>query len=182
MPTGASIPKKGGVAHGNTEQAKAMAADFSKLMSEAGDTRFAGRKKSAIDLTGENFLTYCQVSGNKVAFLVQVPEFKQYKDEVRDALISVAWLMANRVVKEAGLTHVERIGVGLRGVLLYGGLAIGPPDEAPEKTDAGVTVEDELLYAFFAEPALAEESHADGPAADEPAADDSNGDEPQESE
>jgi hypothetical protein len=161
-----------GVAHGNTEQAKNMAADFSELMEQADKALFSGGSESAIDLTGEKFLTYCQVSGNKVAFLVQVPEFKQYKDEVRDALISLAWLTANRVVNEASLTGVEKIGVGLRGMFLYGGLAIGPPGEEPEKTDAGFTVEDELLYEFFAEPASANEPGLDESAGDQPAGDD----------
>lgn len=165
-----------GVAHGNTEQAKTLAAAYSEAIKAADESFFSGGSESVLDRTGENFLTYCQVSDNKVAFLVQVPEFKQYKDDVRDALISIAWLTANDVVSDAGLTDVEKIGVGLRGLFLYGGLAIGPPGETPEKTDAGFTVEDELLYEFFAEPAAAdspptEEPEAAMPAADSPAPD-----------
>jgi len=117
-----------------------------------------------------------------VAFLVQVPEFKQYKNEVRDELILLAWSTANRGVSEAGLTDVEKIGVGLRGMFLYGGLATGPPGEQPETTDAGFTVEDELLYEFFAEPSAAEEPAAEESPPDQPAAEEPEADDPQESE
>jgi len=160
-----------GVAHGNTDQAKTMATDFSELMDAADEAFFSGGSEGGIDLTGEQFLTYCQISGNKVAFLVHVPKFKQYKDDVRDALISVAWLTANQVVSAAGLTDVEKIGVGLRGTLIYGGLAIGPPGEDPETTENAFSVDDELLYEFFAESTSADELPADEPQADEPPAD-----------
>jgi hypothetical protein len=166
-----------GVSHGNTEQAEAMAAEFSQMLDAADEALFSGGSEGGIDRTGGKFLTYCRVSGNKVAFLVHVPQFKQYKDDVRDALISVAWMTANQVVSDSGLTDVEKIGIGLRGTLIYGGLAIGPPGEDPEMTENSFSVDDELLYEFFAEAAPAGE-----PETDESESDEAEGDEPQETE
>jgi len=138
-----------GVAHGNNENAKAMAQAFSDLMGVADKAAFKGHKKRLVSLTGEKFVTYCHQNGDKVAFLVHVPQLKNYKGEVRDSLIELCWLVANQIVEDQGGGQFKQVGVGLRGSLMYGGLAIGPLGSEDPKTENAGAVDDDKLYPFF---------------------------------
>jgi hypothetical protein len=80
----------GGHAYGNTESAIDMADQYSVMMKSMTDEMFSGGKQRAISLTDGEFLTYCQVNESSCAFLVHVPQLRQYKGEVRDALSSIA--------------------------------------------------------------------------------------------
>ncbi len=141
---------KEGAVHGNNENAKAMAQAFSDLMAVADKAAFSGHKKRLISLTGEKFVTYCHQSGDKIAFLVHVPQLKNYKGEVRDSLIELCWLAANQIVEDLGDGQYKQMGVGLRGSLMYGGLAIGPVGSEDPKTENAGAVDDDKLFPFFA--------------------------------
>lgn len=141
-----------GTAHGNTEQARIMAAAFSEAMGAVDKQAFTGHKKRSFSLTGEKFLTYCHQSGDKLVFLVHVPQLKAYKREVRDELISLAWEVANFVVTKAGAEGVKRVGVGLRGSVMYGGLAIGDLGSTSPQVENAAAVDEKKLYEFFAAP------------------------------
>lgn len=138
-----------GVAHGNNESAKAMAQAFSDLMGVADKAAFKGHKKRLVSLTGEKFVTYCHQNGDKIAFLVHVPQLKNYKGDVRDSLIELCWLVANQIVEDQGDGQFKQVGVGLRGSLMYGGLAIGPLGSEDPKTENAAAVDDDKLFPFF---------------------------------
>lgn len=135
----------GGHAYGNTETAIVMADQYSVMMKSMADEMFSGGKQRAISLTDGKFLTYCQVNDGSCAFLVHVPQLRQYKGEVRDALSSIAWTVARAVVAESDLPENAMLGVGLRGTLLYGPVMVGPI--ATETTSA--ELKKDQLYQFF---------------------------------
>ena len=88
-----------GIFYGNSAQARQMAKAFSKNMFDREGALFTGGKEDRkITLTDENFLTYCQANEKSVLFLVHVPQFKRYKDKVRDALLALAWMTASEQV------------------------------------------------------------------------------------
>lgn len=98
----------------------------------------------------DDFLTYCELREDRVCFLVNVPLLKRYQGEARAALIQLAWTSAASVTKDLRRKKDRRIGVGLRGSFVYGGLAIGMGNEEP-RTQQGSLVAWEVLYDFFAE-------------------------------
>jgi hypothetical protein len=147
---------KEGVAHGNTALAKEMAQEFSELMGAADKAAFTGHKKRLVSLTGEKFVTYCHHNGDKIVFLVHVPQLKNYKDDVRDALINLAWMAASEIVDDKGEGKFKQLGVGLRGSLMYGGLAIGEVGSESPKTENAAAVDDDKLFPFFAVPLAGE--------------------------
>lgn len=153
------ITNSEGAFHGNTPAATDMAQRFSEAMATADKEIFTGHKERSFSLTDEEFVTYCQVSGDKICFLVHVPQLKRYKDDVRDTLIELTWIVANHAIAESGAGPFSKVGVGLRGSIVYGGLAIGPPGEKPAETENSAIVDDDKLYEFFVEktPAAAEE-------------------------
>jgi hypothetical protein len=136
---------------GNSESALAMATDFSEQMGKVDKLAFTGHKKRSFSLTGEKFLTYCHVNGDQVVFLVHVPQFKAYKSDVRAELISLSWDVATAVVQARGVP-AKRLAVGLRGSLMYGGLAIGDFGSTTPETDNAAAVRESKLYSFFAAP------------------------------
>ena len=135
----------GGHAYGNTETAIVMADQYSVMMKSMSDEMFSGGKQRAISLTDGKFLTYCQSNEDSCAFLVHVPQLRQYKGEVRDALSSIAWTVARAVAAESGLPEDARLGVGLRGTFLYGPVMVAPI--ATETTSTELKKDE--LYQFF---------------------------------
>ncbi|MCO5169479.1 MAG: hypothetical protein M9894_24310 [Planctomycetes bacterium] len=110
-----------------------------------------GRRPS---LSGGNFITYCQLTEVGACFLVHVPQLKSYKREVRGALIDLAWQSARGVTEERRAAgRGDALAVGLRGAVLYGGLAAGPGrDERPATLANAASVDTAPLHAFFTEP------------------------------
>jgi len=75
-----------------------------------------------------------------------VPEFKRYKGEVRDALIENAWQVANAVAPTT--ERSLKIGLGLRGSVMYGGSAIGSQGGVP-RTRNSWAINESIFYPFF---------------------------------
>lgn len=155
-----------GVAHGNTAESERRAAAFSAALAQRVAGAFTGGKRTLFDRTRGQFLTYCNLSADAdaVLFLVQVPMFKRYKGDVRDELIRMAWDVAVDVTDDIAQQTVEplRIGVGLRGDAVYGGLALGHHGHAPDIENLYL-IDKTKLEAFFRpkERPLAESSRAD---------------------
>ena len=79
----AIISSSGGAAYGNNDESKALAKSFSESMKMMEAELFTGGKEDrAGSMTGDEFLTYCQLNEASVVFLVHVPQFKRYKGEV----------------------------------------------------------------------------------------------------
>lgn len=136
-----------GVAQGNNEEATLFAQEMSDLLGSRDKQYFEGHHQRIVSLTGEKFLTYCQINGDRVAFLIHVPQLKRYKGGVREALIHLAWTTAVHVLSHSD-ERFSTVGIGLRGAVFYGGRAIGPINGEPEIRNAGV-VSTKPLLPFF---------------------------------
>lgn len=153
-----------GTAHGNTDEAKKMAAEYSDTIEKLQQVSFSGGDKNRkFSLTGEKFLVHCQLSGDSACFLVHVPQLKGYKDEVRVMLAKIAFTTAKMVTANMQKEKPVKLAVGLRGTLLYGATAIGNSDAEP-KIEQGYSVPDETLHPYF-QPASAAAPTATPPAA-----------------
>lgn len=161
------MSKSGGIAHGNTAEAKKMAAEYSDTIEKLQQVAFTGGDKNRnFSLTGEKFLVYCQLSSDSACFLVHVPQLKNYKDDVRVTLAKLAFTTAQMVTANMQKNKPTKLAVGLRGSVLYGATAIGNSDAEP-KIEQGFSVKDEPLHPYF-QPAAAA-----APAATPPATSDS---------
>lgn len=138
---------------GNTPEAEALAEELSLRLQTLQKAAFTGGKDEGRrpSLSGGNFITYCQLTDEGACFLVHVPQLKNYKREVRDALIDLAWQSARSVTD--GRRSGDALAVGLRGAVLYGGLAAGRADaERPATLANAAAVDTTPLHAFFAAP------------------------------
>lgn len=141
---------QGQVAAGNTAEA---AERFSKRLKLLQAVSFEGGKDEStrLSLSGGEFLTFCQVQPDSVAFLVHVPQLKAYKGESREALLGLAWSTAQEVTAELRQAGDRRLAVGLRGAVLYGALAAGQgAAERPGIFRQASSVSTDELVGFFA--------------------------------
>jgi hypothetical protein len=152
----------GDAAHGNTPQAEALAEEFSEYLADLDDLFFEGGGAGGV-LTQGQFVTHCELREGGVAFLVHVPELKDYEPDAKDALLELSWSVASAVTEELRRDHPDlKLGVGLRGNLFYGGMAIGRASaETPGTRELSSLVVEDPLYAFF----IGEELRWDGPSA-----------------
>jgi len=147
----------GGVSYGNTEEAKALADDFATTMKAMQAEFFTGGKKNrTISATKDNFLTYCQLQGNSVVFLVHVPQFKKYKGEVRDSLNELAWLVATGTTAEYKAGEDLEIVVAMKGSILYGASCIGKRGGLPE-TENEYSIDTDKFHKYFKSEVVAAE-------------------------
>lgn len=138
---------------GNTPEAERLAADFSQRLQALQAVAFTGGADEAnrVSLTDGNVISYCQLTDDGACFLVHVPQLKNYKRGVRDALIDLAWQSARGATEELRAAGDRKLAVGLRGSLMYGGYAAGPGNaETPASRDNGAVVSTDPLHAFFA--------------------------------
>jgi hypothetical protein len=138
-----------GNAHGNSDDARQSAAKFATAMKPLAATVFTGESGHSFASGGE-FVTYCQHNPDSVAFIVHVPELRNYKDvKTREALANLAWTTANQAAQELSFTiQSPAIIVGLRGFGSYGPIWSGRVGSNPEvKTDEIDEVR--RLYPFF---------------------------------
>jgi hypothetical protein len=143
---------RGRLGYGNTPAARELAETFAKEIQRLEPVFFTGgRGKDAFSLSEDHFITYCELTDERVCFLVHVPELKNYRDETRDVLATLTWDVATSVTKDLRARHERELGVGLRGALLYGVTLRGTPGEDPTKK-TGYAVDPDPLYEFFKEP------------------------------
>ena len=137
--------QKGSV-HGNTEQARELATEYSGLMKGLSEAAFTGGGQGIVSMTDGEFLVYCQVNeGKSVALLVHVPQLRQYKDDVRDTLANLSWKAARTLLKATGIPDDVELAVALRGTLLYGPIMIDRLGNEATSNDRSK----ESLYPFF---------------------------------
>lgn len=136
-------------AFGNKPEARELAERFGSLLRN----KLSDKKEGSGRLGKAPFLTYCELQEDRVCFLVRVGELSRFEGEARAALIQSAWSTATAVTKGLRSRKDRKLGVGLRGKLVYGGLALGMGNEEPT-TEQGFTVRREALYEFFAEESI----------------------------
>jgi len=144
-----------GAAHGNSEKAKEAAAKFASTIKPLQPALFTGGSGRSL-ASGGDFVTYCQHNHDSVAFIVHVPELRNYKDaKTRATLAMLAWTTANRAATELPFSSTNpAVIVGLRGFGSYGPIWSGKLGGEPEvKTDD--LDEKRRLYPFFVSQGLA---------------------------
>ncbi len=91
------------IGFGNTAEAIKMAKSYADSMRKLREEAFhrQGGNKPLFTFTGNEFLTWCQIEEGKCAFLVHVPELKNYDSNALDLLSGLAWSTARNVLAEA---------------------------------------------------------------------------------
>jgi hypothetical protein len=151
------------VGFGNTPAAADLAKKFAKKVKALEAENFEGSKDAEVDpITKGNFLTYCQMSGPNIVFLVQTPNLDTYEGDVRKGLFEIAWEAAQEVTgKPANKTLV----IALRGKLLYGVIGKGSADASAPSPQMGTALDTAALYSWFAAAAAPTGGSAAAPAA-----------------
>jgi hypothetical protein len=139
-----------GAALGNSDQARAAAKQFSLAMKLARQAFFTGKDDSKFSLTEGNFVTYVQVLPDKCAFIVHVPQLRNYAAEAKIEMAELAWRMAAGVLDDNKIA-VKELAVGIRGPMSYGHIIVGPPTPVGGQASAGKprTIDRDALYPFF---------------------------------
>ncbi|MFT7640305.1 MAG: hypothetical protein ACI9G1_002046 [Pirellulaceae bacterium] len=141
--------KSKGTYHGNTERARIMAMQYSSSVEGFDEALFEGQNESGGLETGEDFLVYCREDNDTVVFLVRVPEMDRYQGDVRDLLLNLSWAVAEEACADHPNAENLQIAVGLRGMFVYSGSAIGKFGEAPTYQGAS-RINHETFYKYFA--------------------------------
>ena len=136
------------VAFGNTPAAERLAESFGDMLQRLRESLFTEGRKRVLSLSSGHFITWCQVSAEGVCFLVHVPELKNFTTEARAQLLEVAWLCARNATASLPAASRRKLGVGLRGILLYGGVAVGADGTIPMK-DTSSPADPAPLRSFF---------------------------------
>lgn len=115
----------GDSAHGNTPQAKKIAADAKKLLA---DVREKGIEKG---ITGSgNFSAYCQIKETEgdttVVIIYRVPKIRKFADDAKKFISDYAWATA-KVATMNNLESTENVKlvIAVRGVILYDTMHVG---------------------------------------------------------
>ena len=141
----------GGIAHGDSDEARAAASAFAASMKTMQASSFSGGSGRSF-ATGGDFLTYVKRTPNAVVILCHVPELRNYKDEkTRGALAQIAWSAGKAAVaKISDVKDSDKLIIGLRGFGSYGPIWEGTVSgNATKKTDD--LDEKKRLYPFFVE-------------------------------
>lgn len=113
-------------AFGNTPEAERVAARVSRgcevLMLLASGGEKAGKRPS---LSGGHCLAYADARRDKVCFLVHIPGLRHYSDEARRSLLRILWSLATDVAGDAYGRKDVKVGLGMRGAIFYGAVAVG---------------------------------------------------------
>ena len=141
---------KDGISYGETKEEKELAKRYSTTIKKLQKEFFTGGKKNRIiSLTKEKFLTYCKINNDSILFLVHVPQFKRYKDEVRDTLNQLSWHVANEVTKDIKTdTQNLELAIGLRGSLAYGGSSKGIRHQEA-KFENSFIIDENQFFKYF---------------------------------
>ncbi len=137
------------IASGNSPQATALASDFSIVLSAAINAAIVEDGGSDADKElDDTCKVYCQLNKDSVCFLVKVPQYRKYEDSAKDALDQFAWASGCNAVENSQLPQDARMGIGLRGLLLYGSVLTGKADSEDPFLTSGSK---EVLNNFFAQ-------------------------------
>ena len=154
-----------GTAQGNSPAAVALADKFNVRLQAQRDALAKQDSSLGISADDGNFITWCELREGRCAFIVHVPNYRNFAAEGEAKMERLAWTTAQEVA-QGTLQENDQLAVGTKGVLLWGSVMVGKI--TPEATgDRGLAEEGEdyeLLYPFFAPPngGAAEELAPDG--------------------
>ncbi len=123
-----------GVAHGNTAKARQCAELFSKSAKVFRDAGIDSADGKSLSLTGGEMVTYCEINGDRIAFLVHVPKLRKFNDDAKAFMLEASWAAAQMAASTVDPRPTE-IAIGVRGVLLYEAAWRGTLIDDAEKGD-----------------------------------------------
>lgn len=150
------------IGFGNSPEAEALAEQFAEQLSLMRQLGIEGGDKNKPSLSGGEFLTFCQLDEDSCAFLVHVPDFRNFEGDAKEFINNSAWGIAQQLLKESSLPEGAPLAVATRGVLLYDEINIGRhlkniEDDADARHGIDRTpVSESSLDAFFPEPKVIE--------------------------
>ena len=109
---------------GNSPEAIQLAQQFSNKLKEISDEAFTKGRRPLIQLSQGEYLTYCELHEDRCLFLVHVPSYRKFTGDAKQSLARIAWMVAQHTVSDK-LPANAKLGVGLRGVLMYGDIMVG---------------------------------------------------------
>ena len=141
---------KGEAALGNNDEAIALAKQYSVAMKAARQMFFTGSDKNKLSFTKGEFVTYCNLLPDRCAFVVHVPQLRNYTSDAETEMAEMAWRMAVNVLRERpGLP--KELAIGIRGPMNFGRILIGVPSSTGDNM-AGIrerATRSSALYPFF---------------------------------
>jgi len=153
---GEIIAGKAGEVFGNSDEARQLAAEYSKSFKILRDNFFTKGGGTVLGGLEGDFLTYCQLNDDSCVFLVHVPELRKFTGDAKKSLTDLAWMNAQSVLQAATNSPPKTVVVGVKGLLLYDAIMIGDyvADAQPGKDGIrtrGSGLKDmEMFYPFFA--------------------------------
>lgn len=149
------------VGRGNSKEAIELAEEFAEKLKELCDISFTSNKRPFQVFSEDEYLTFCELKEDRCLFLVHVPSYRKFTGNAKKTLADIAWATAQVVTVEKLKPNV-RLGVGLRGVLLYGDIMLGTTVESSESRLTPYRAGDKAdLIAFF-EPSRPAKQSTDG--------------------
>lgn len=138
----------GQLALGNTDEAKNLAHDFAIDMTMISNTAFTEGPKRTIQLSGGNFLTYCELHEDSCIFIAHVPSYRDYEKDAKRILAELAWIEAVDITKDA-LDPGDKLAVALKGTFLYGDIMVGTHPGSNKDAKTWRDGESDDLVSFF---------------------------------
>lgn len=136
---------------GNTPEAQSIAQRFAKAMKEIRSEVFSKGKESVLSLSEGHFITYCHADDKSLVLLCHVPEFRNFQDDAKAALMGIAWSVAQGTAATSD-DKPRTLVIGLRGIALYyqfwAGTTTGQPSQKLNSSDGKAVV-----YRVLAPPA-----------------------------
>ena len=80
-----------GIAHGKTSKARQCAELFSNTAKTFREAGIEGDDRISLSLTGGEMVTYCEINGDRVAFLVHVPKLRKFNADAKKFMVEAAW-------------------------------------------------------------------------------------------
>jgi hypothetical protein len=152
---------RGTAAFGNSPEAIAVAASFSRIMKAIYEEYSKGDRKAETRVSDRQFefMTYCELHQSQCAVIVHVPGLRNYSLEDKETLGKLTWKVAKGALKEqqANRPGME-LAVGLRGMLIYDRVLVGKVETEAEISDQGLAETitgiglEKRLRAFFTKP------------------------------
>jgi hypothetical protein len=153
------IGDAGGIAYGNSDEAKTLADGLARALKIARQTLFEGGNTNSLDmqlLTKGDFIVFCQLNDDSCAFIVHVPELNTYDDDAKKAIAQLAYTDACKLLDAAQKRNIGKLAIETRGTFLNDTILLGdytfqnekPLEHVQRVQDIGIQTP--TLYPFFA--------------------------------
>lgn len=108
-------------AAGNTPEAVKLAKVYAKDLRESWPSLSSN---GASDDKAFHFLTYCFMSQDSVAIMVQIPELRHYTDEAQVGISEFAWTLAT-IEARSDVPTATKLAVAVKGLMNYSAIMTG---------------------------------------------------------